>query len=164
MDLSKKWEKRSNNEYAFLENDLMRGVLNFKWSGLQNMATAVIDDKTYEIKRKGFWKNKIQIENNNGRVVLEVDVEKWYSSDWIITYEDRKYRLEVRNNPLAEYVIFEGEQEIISYGLHTEKNQIVTKIKTQREVPALFDFLLFYLFISVSTENGADATFISMIA
>ncbi|KOY85780.1 hypothetical protein AD998_06080 [bacterium 336/3] len=164
MELSKKWEKLKNNEYVFRVNDLTKGILTLEWSGLQNIANAVINNEIYVIRRKGFWKNKIQIENNNGRVVLEVDVEKWYSNDWIVDYEGRKYRLEIRNNPLAEYVIFEGEQELIAYGLHTQNNQISTKITTQREVPILFDFLLFYLFHSISTESGADTTFLTMIA
>jgi hypothetical protein len=164
MELSKKWEKLKNNEYVFRVNDLTKGILTLEWSGLQNIANAVINNEIYVIRRKGFWKNKIQIENNNGRVVLEVDVEKWYSNDWIVDYEGRKYRLEIRNNPLSEYVIFEGEQELIAYGLHTQNNQISTKITTQREVPILFDFLLFYLFHSISTESGADTTFLTMIA
>ncbi|MCU0438065.1 MAG: hypothetical protein MUC49_09110 [Raineya sp.] len=164
MEISKKWEKLKNNEYAFLENDVVKGVLTLEWSGLQNTATAIIHDETYKIKRKGFWKNKIQIENKNERVVLEVEVEKWYSNDWIITHEGRKYRLEIRNNSLSEYVIFEGDQEIISYGLHTNKTQIATRIKAQSKSPILFDFLLFYMFHSVSAENGADTVFLTMIA
>jgi hypothetical protein len=69
--------------------------------------------------------------------------------------------LKIRNNPLAEFVIFDGESELVSYGLGTNLGKVLVKINTApNQTDYLLDYLLWYSFLPIAQENiGENFTF-----
>lgn len=165
--LEKKWQKVSDTKYEFWVQNQVNGSLEIDFSAWSQKAIFNTPEGTFYLKTKGFWQNKIQIEDKNAVVVLEVLSEKWYANHWIILVDNRKYRLNIRNNPLAEYVIASDKQELIAYGLDAKSGEkIATKITHSVEpknIHFLFDYLLWYLFMPIAQENGADTFLLLML-
>ena len=58
---------------------------------------------------------------------------------------------------MAEYVIFDAKNEILSYGLDTQNGKASVRINSNsEESELLFDFLLWYLFLPIANENMGD--------
>ena len=107
-----------------------------------------LNEENFFIKKAGFWRNNIEIENGNGAIVLGMHYKKWYSNEWIIHFENQTYQLKVRNKPLSEYVLCKDGQEIPAYSLDT-----IRIANHKNDIPALFDFLLWYLSEPITKEN-----------
>lgn len=158
MKTEKKWEKTQEMEYEFFINEEKKGTISINFASSSQKAIASWENKTFQIERIGFWKNSIQIVNANKQVILQVEPEKWYSNNWSIDFEGEKYRLIVRNNPLVEFTILKNNQEQITYSLCSDSATVYTKITDHSHTPIIFDFLLWYIFLPISQENG-DSTF-----
>ena len=90
--------------------------------------------------------------------------EKWYVNNWVVEYRGKNYKLSVRNNPLAEYMITEGEKLILAYGLQAQDGKVQVKITGVHSPDNyLFDFLLWYLFAPVAIENIGDHMSFSLL-
>lgn len=154
--MTKKWNTVGERQYTFSVEGKDVGSMKIDLNTLATIATAKIGDKDYTIKRTGFWKSSIVITNNNHQSILKVYSEKWFSKAYTIEYNGRKYKLLMRNNPLAEWVILQNSQEVLAYGINADKNITdVRIISTKNSSDYLFDFLLWYLFVPVVTEDGA---------
>jgi hypothetical protein len=82
----------------------------------------------------------------------------------VIEYGGIQYKLSVRNNPLAEYVITEGNKEILAYGLQPDKGKVQVKITgTAGQADFIFDFLLWFLFAPIAIENIGDNPTFSLL-
>jgi hypothetical protein len=93
----------------------------------------------------------------NGDVVLTAYPPKWYANRWVLEFEGNSYTLEVRNNPLAEWAILKENATVLAYGLSTENGKAITKITASNtHVSPLFDFLLWYLFLPIISDNMND--------
>ncbi len=164
--LDKKWQKVSDTKYELWIQNQMVGSLQLDFSNWSRKATVHTPKGTFYLNLKGFWQNKIQIEDKNGLVVLEMFAEKWYANYWTVLVGTEKYKLTVRNNPLSEYVISKDGQELIGYGLDAQSGEKVATRITHSVEPThihfLFDYLLWYLFLPIAHENGAD-TFLLLI-
>lgn len=156
------WKKTAEGNYAFYKQDQKIGNLSIQTNLFEKRATFDIDNQQFNVKHTGFWKNNIEISNANDQVVLKTYAEKWYSNSVIIAFEDRKLKLNIRNNPLAEYAILEGDKEILTYGLSVNDGKVTTKIQTSLQNKSyLLDFFLWYLFFPIALENmGDDLTFL----
>ncbi len=134
-------------------------------SSPERKAICDIDNNIFVIKRTGFWKNSIEIVNQAGDTIARVYPEKWYANSWTLELHEKMYKLIVRNNPLAEYVIFDNTVEIAAYGLATEDGNVIVRITTKEESSDfLFDYLLWYLFVPIATENMGDSfTFMMLL-
>ena len=160
----KNWKKIGEGNYALLKEESKLGSLCIQTNLFERKATIAINNQTYNLKHTGFWKNNIEITDANGNVVLKTHTPKWYANTTIIEFEGKQLQLLIRNNPLAEYAILEGEKEILAYRLDIQEGKAVTRIQTDiHNKSYLLDFYLWYLFVPVAQENmGEDLTFLLM--
>lgn len=165
--LRKEWKKVSELQYELWIENKKAGSLQIEYSAMSQKATLHTPQGTFYLKTKGFWQSKTQIEDKNGIIVLEVFAEKWYANYWTIRVGERKFKLLLRNNPLAEYAIFENNKELIAYGLDAKSSEkVATKITHSVElthIHFLFDYLLWYFFMPIALENGADTFLLLML-
>lgn len=155
------WVKQDDFTYHFIQNGQKAGEMKINITSLHTTANCFVNDSSFEIKRKGFWKTVVEITNEQGDVTLTAAPEKWYVSSYLAAYGNRKLKLTVRNNPLAEFVLIENEKEILAYGLNTENKKLVVKISEAENCDTLLHYLLWYLFVPVANENfGNDYSFL----
>lgn len=166
MKTLKKWVKIDNSIFTLWDNDQKIGTMKMDFGGFQRKATASFQDQEIVIKTTGFWKSNLEIIASSGQIIAKVYSEKWYSSSYILEYDNKKYKLIVRNNPLAEWVLQEDYKNLLSYGLSTHDGKSSVKITTEYEKSNyIFDFILWYLFVSIATEqSGEDSTFLLLVS
>lgn len=165
MTQAKNWQKVSENVYAFSENGAEIGTLERLYSG-KVKAVFTIGSQKFTLEKTGFWGSTMNIVAENGQVVLTAYPPKWYANTWTLEFEGKQYALVVRNNPLAEWAIMEENATVLAYGVSTENGKAITKITAQdTNSSPLFDFLLWYLFSPIITENvGDNLLFLLMVA
>jgi hypothetical protein len=163
---NKEWKSTSQTQSILYINDEKIGEFNRIYSSCKMIATFSINNNNYTIKNSGFWKNKIDIFDENDNLVLKMYAKNWYSNCFIVEFEGREFNLKIRNKPMAGYVIFDKDkEELISYNLDMHNRQIVTRIETNYALnKVIFDFLIWLLFSPIAKENNAnDAVFISLM-
>jgi hypothetical protein len=162
--MNKLWNKNQDNGFSFFIDNIEIGVMTFKFSNLNKNAFFHIGGKHFSISNKGFWNSILFITDISENVIAKLHAEKWYANQWLLEYEGKYYKLSVRNNPLAEYIITEGEKLILSYGLHTSDGKVQVKITgMNKSDDFIFDFLLWYLFAPVAVESMGDNLTFSLL-
>jgi hypothetical protein len=165
--MERKWDKIDETHYAFSVDQQGIGTLQFFPDSTGGKALVQMGEQSYQIKRTGFWKNALELTDPEGQCILKVYAEKWYANSYVFYYQQEKYKLKIRNNPLSEWVILKGEKEWIAYGLHAEGQgeKILSKITSAPENQTfLFDFLLWYLFVPIAAESmGDQLTFLLLL-
>jgi len=158
------WKKTAVGKYTFYKQEQKIGQLEIQTNLFERKAMIDLGNQKYTMKHTGFWKNNIEIIDAQNHVVLKTYAEKWYASSSIIAFEGKQLKLIIRNNPLAEYVIVEGDQEILAYGLDVKEGKAVARIQTAMHNQSyLLDCYLWYLFAPVAQENlGDDFTLLLM--
>jgi len=166
ITMTKKWEKVAKNNYAFFKDDNKIGEIKLKPNTLQSQAICQIEGEEFIIKRTGFWKTTIEIFNAEREAVAKTYNEKWFANSSIFEYGEKKYKLMLHNNPNAEWVIKDGENTLLAYGLQKDKNQPCVKITGDvAQDNVLFDFLLWYLFLPIANQNmGDDMMFLLLVS
>jgi hypothetical protein len=166
--MTKKWVRKDGNFFEFSVNDQETGSLQINTSSMKQRAVAKIKGHEFIIQRTGFWKNKIEITDENGNTVARVFNEKWYSRSSILEYKSTTFNLLLRNNPLAEWVVLDGAQEVMSYKLLSQKGADMKNIQladARQNPDYLLDHLLWYLFVPIAHEySNGDSSFIAIIA
>jgi len=158
MELDKKWIKNEELKYSFEVAGKVIGNLTISYANFERKAFFEIEDKKYTLKYNGFWSSSITILDDNENEVLRLYTEKWYANSSILEYKEQKFRLKIRNNPLAEYVIFdENQKELLAYGLKVENHQCKVAIHSSGNTDYLLDFLLWYSFLPIAQENMGDS-------
>jgi hypothetical protein len=155
--MNKHWKKNNGTSFTFFADDYGVGEMNFIANPVNKTATFNIGQDHYSIKQRGFWNSNLSVIDTNEAEILKMYTEKWYANNWVVEYDNIKYKLSVRNNPLAEYVITEGNKEILAYGLQPDNGKVQVKITAspgQRDF--IFDFLLWHLFAPVALENAGE--------
>lgn len=161
----KQWIKTQNGVYEFRVNEQPIGTMNIAQATLERKAIVQLQNQSFTIKRTGFWKSSISITDQQEVAVAEIYPTKWYANSYTMDYNGKKYALSARNNPLAEWVISEGEIELIAYGLQAMDGKTFVKITGSETNDYLFDALLWYLFLPIAMENGGDhLVFIMLLA
>ena len=155
--MKKHWTKIAEFNYTFLVDETEAGKMEIHYNTIASKVVCTINGSAFEIKRIGFWKANIEITDSNGAVVLKTYPEKWYANTSVIEFENRKYKLIIRNNPLAEYAVTENDKDVLAYGLSSENKELRVRISSSDNIDYLFDFLLWYLFLPVANENFDDA-------
>ncbi len=161
----KTWKKANGNHYTFYKLEEKIGAMTIEMSVFEKKASFLIGEEQFTVKHVGFWKSNIEIEDAKGNVVLKTYNEKWYANTSIVEFDNRKLKLIIRNNPLAEYAIVDGDKEILAYGLDTNEGKAITRIQTSiHNKTYLLDFLLWYLFVPIAHENmGENITFTMLL-
>ncbi|RCR70989.1 hypothetical protein [Larkinella punicea] len=156
--MEKKWHKINEGIYTFFVGNEKKGSLSMNTAG--GKATATVGSKQFTIKRTGFWQSSLEISDGDERRVARAYPETWYGNSMVFEYEGRTYQLKIKNNPLAEWSILAGKQAVLSYGLAVDQGKTVVTIRSQPEnSDYLPDFLLWYLFEPIATENTTDPDF-----
>lgn len=157
--MKKNWIKIGEGIYVFEVEGKEAGKIEISHKNASAAAIS-LGRKQYFISRTGFWKNRIEIRDENRQIILKTYPKKWYSNASILEYNNQKYSLVLRNTPLAEYAITYKDKDILAYGLDSTKGNISTKITTtDPRSEILFDFLLWHLFVPISEGSvGEDVT------
>lgn len=154
--MKKEWVKNTDSQYSFFVEEKKMGNMDFHLNSLSSKAVCTFSEQELKIKRTSFWKSTIEITDSQDAILLKTYPEKWYGNTSVIEYDNKKYKLVVRNNPLAEYAITENGEERLAYGLATTDKKLSVRITTHEKAPLVFDFLLWYLFLPVANENMGD--------
>ena len=155
MENSKKWIKTNELSYAFEVDGKPIGTLEISYTNFDRKALFLIHNQKFTLKYNGFWKSNFEIKDENDTVILKSFTEKWYANSTILEYKGIQFKLKIRNNPLAEYVIFEDDKEILAYGLTTNSGKAIVRINSNTS-DFLFDYLLWYVFVPIAQENMGD--------
>ena len=156
MENLKKWTAIDQMNYSFTVNDERIGILEIIYSNFDRIAIFKIADSTFTLKYNGFWKSNFEIKDDTDTVILKSYTEKCYANSTILDYKGKKLKLKIRNNPLAEYVVFDGEKEILAYGLDTRNGRAIVRINSDANSDYLLDYLLWYIFLPIAQENMGD--------
>ncbi|CAN5748463.1 hypothetical protein BH10BAC3_BH10BAC3_40940 [soil metagenome] len=106
----------------------------------------------------------MEVCSKDGRIIAKVYDEKWYANSSILEYNGRRYQLMVRNNPLAEWAIRENDHDLLAYRIYAGNGKVGVKItSSNNNQDYLLDFLLWYLFVPIATENPGDNFFFFMM-
>jgi len=161
METTKVWQKVTEKKYIFSVEAKRIGTLEISNSKWNPSALLDVDGQLFTIEQSGFWKNKLQLVDYKGNLILKMVPKNWFSSTAVVVYQNEYLQLKVRNNPLAEVLLIKNETELLSYGLKIFEGKIVTQIKSVEENnDYLLDFLLWFLFRTVAHENfGEDLVF-----
>lgn len=135
----------------------MKGSLRIDVATLESRATFQLGPKAYTIRRTGFWRDKLEITDEAGAIILKVYSKNWYGNRSILEYDNKTYELFIHNNPLAEWVIADEDTLLLAYGLDAETGQLGVKITIPDEQMAqnwLLHALLWYLFVPIASEDA----------
>lgn len=163
--MNKQWNKTGEGRYNFLVNGHVVGALSIAHKTMDRRAVATLGDNTYTIRHNGFWKNGLEIIDQNGKQLATAQPSNWFSSTMALEYRGKKYNLKVRNNPLAEWVVTDNGLDVLAYGLDTSQEKPGVRITSAGEqTDYLLDFLLWYCFVPIAMENTTDDMFLLLVA
>lgn len=162
--MTKGWTKTGDSSYAFSVDGHEVGRMSISVNSLDRRADLTIGQDTFMIRQTGFWKSTTELTNQQGVCLIKAYQEKWYANSSILEFDGKQYKLVVRNNPLAEWAILDGEKELLAYGLTTENGKVSIRITSAETTTSyLPDFLLWYLFVPIATENLGDSFLFLML-
>lgn len=167
--MTKKWEKINEELYNLIIDDVEIGELKLNRNTNNSQAEISMLGKKFKIYKTGFWKSNLEISDNEENIISKIYGEKWYGSTYIIELYDIKLKLIVRNNPLAEWAIFDGDELVLAYGLDASKGTVGLKVtqsennKINEENDYILDFILWYLFIPIAAESSSDDLLLSIL-
>lgn len=155
--MEKKWSKTAEGAYTFEVDGAEAGTLHIKWNSLNQQATAEMEGSTFHINKVGFWKNTVEITDKNDMPVAKVYPEKWFANSSILEYKGYKYKVLLRNNPMAEYAITRDNEDVLAYGLFAEKGKTYVRISGEAgDSEPMLHALLWYLFAPIVHESMGD--------
>lgn len=154
--MKKTWKKIGESQYQLYDESAAMGSLTLQLYSASGKAVATLGTDTYEIATSGFWKSTLIIKDSSQNEILKVRPAKWYGTRYDVLHENKRYRLEIQNNPLASWMLLDQNEVICSYGLETADGKVAIKISGSENVPLLFHHLLWYLFLPIATEQTGD--------
>ena len=157
--MTKKWTKSELTKYFFSIDNIEIGTLEIFSNTLDGKAIAKIGDNEFIIKRTGFWKSAIEITDQSDAIIAKVYAEKWYAHTLNLDFKTTKYKVSIRNNPLAEWAIIEGNKDLLVYGLNIENSNGMVNVKigsAEDNNDYILDYLLWYLFVPMAEEEMGD--------
>lgn len=156
------WTKKEAQLFELTANDQVIGTLGFNKNF--TVATAQFGKEKITLRRSGFFKTNFELVSSEGNIIGYSKPKKWYSSTTILNYHERVYEIKIRNNPLCEFALYAGNEQLAAYSLTHEKGKAAVKINTVTE-ELIFQFILWYLFYPVAIENGgSELLFITIAA
>lgn len=133
------------------------GRMTIDYSSTEQTADCSLEDQQFLIRRTGFWKSGVEIEDTGSRkIIVSVHPKKWYSNRLEVVAFGQRLELKVWNNPLAEWVLEREGKPVLAYGLSTDGTVGVRITVSETNVHPYYHFLLWYLFFPVAHENGGD--------
>ena len=149
--MEKQWMKGSNHkEHTFWVDGKKIGNMNIIFSQISHRAICTIGENEFEVKRVGYWKSNFGMTYHNKNHILTAITDERYGNTFNIEFENKEYKLIIRNNPWIEYVITENVQDILIYALKSENGKPKTMIYSSDKSNYYFDFLLWFLFLPIA--------------
>lgn len=163
--MEKYWKKMDTGQYALWLNNREIATMHTQTSGFKRITTITANGHTYQLKPTGWWKSNTEVRDENGLLVAEIKPETWYGSSYLFNYNNNHYKLQVRNNPMSEWVLHENNQEVLAYGLKTKNGKACVGISGPGSNNSLLpEVLLWYLFQPIATENiGQDDMLMTLL-
>ncbi len=149
----KEWKKNTHDDYTLWDDGKKIGDMVIKYWQTSHKAICTIDGRVLNLKRAGHWKSTIGMFDSKDNTIIAAYPDKLYGNTYNIEYENKEYKLIIRNNPLMEYVIFENGVEILIYGLVSENEGLRLIISTSNKSNYFFDFLLWFMFLPFASAN-----------
>lgn len=155
--MTKQWTNAGEGKYVFTLDGNQIGQMQIEPASADSRASCQIGDDHFTIKRTGFWKSTVEVLKNDGNLVAKTYHEKWYANSSVLEYENQKYNLTLHNNPLAEWAIVDEGKTLLAYGLNAANGKTSVRISGEADQShLLLDFLLWYLFVPIASENMGD--------
>jgi hypothetical protein len=155
--MEKTWHKTGEGSYTLLVDGQEMGQLAMKANGSSGKAVGKLSGREFTIQRTGFWKTGLEIAATTGPLIARTYQEKWYAKAAVLDYQNKKYQLVMRNNPLAEWAILDQKKVVLAYGLTADNGRVAARITTSdHQTDYLLDFILWYLFVPLASEDGGD--------
>lgn len=151
--MNKRWILNTHDNYTLWDDEKEIGDMVIKYSQTTHRAICTIDGRVLDMKRVGTFKSSIGIYDSNMRTIIAAYPDKWFGNTFNIEFENKKYKLIIRNNPLMEYAIVENDKDILVYGLTTENGALKFRISTYNNYSYFFDFLLWFMFFPIAITN-----------
>lgn len=156
--VTKIWKKTGVSSYSFFVNNEEVGKMQKELNSSTSKATFSFENRELTIKRTRFWKSSLEVFDASGQIIAKTYSAKWYKNALVLEYNNTKFNLVARNNPLAEWAIVEDGKDILSYGICTVEGKVSIKIDSKtNNKDYFFDFLLWYLFYPIALENCGDS-------
>ncbi len=148
------WTKISENHFHLSQRETVVASMTRQ----QDYFECRIGGRLRYLRRKGFWGNQLQLTDEQGQVLAWLKPASLTGASYRFRLCGREYRLVVRNNPLAEYVIREDGRDLVAYGLKTGNGRVAAVITDhRREKLYELDLLLWCLFHPVAQAETGDA-------
>ena len=152
--MEKYWKKIEKTKYSFLDKE--QEITSFQINPKTNEAIINYKNTLFTLKKRGFWKKNIKITTNeNQEIILNAYNKNWYSSAYVLEFQENIWKVIVRNNPLAELAIIDNHKNtILAYGLKTDnKGKIIITIKPENnDVNVFLHIFLYYLILPMSKD------------
>lgn len=164
--MTKNWTKTGKTTYSFSADSTLIGTIELSLNSMDSEAHIKMGKDDFKIKRTGFWKTQIEMTDKSNAVIARIYAEKWFASAYILEFDNVIYKLVLRNNPLAEWAIIRDNTDLLAYGLHLENSEgpVHARITgSGRGLSFLLDFLLWYLFVPIGSEQLGDHISLSIL-
>jgi hypothetical protein len=160
------WKKLSDSGFALYQEGKQMGQMMIDYASAQQTADCSWEDQRFLIRRTGFWKSGVEMEDaGSKKIVVSVHPKKWYSNRLEVAAFGQHLELKVWNNPLAEWVLEREGKPVLAYGLSTDGIVGVRITAAETNVHPYYHFLLWYLFFPVAQENcGDNASFFLLLS
>ena len=152
MENNRRWEKINDKIYNLFINDEKIGEMTIDFKTLDTIfKTSTAEFKT---QRSGFWKSNIEVYDKDGKTIAKTSTDKWYSHFSTLKYFEKKFRFEVRNNPMVEFAILDENETVLAYALSLENKQICINITSSvNNNDPVLDYLIWQSFHHIANEN-----------
>lgn len=152
------WKKLSDFSFALYQDQKQVGQMTIDYASTQQIADCEWKDKRFTIRRTGFWKSGVEMEDASSKsILLKAGPKKWYSNRLEVAAFGEQLELKVWNNPLAEWSLEREGKTVLAYALSTDGGSTRVRMRvSETEVHPFFHFFLWYLFYPVARENGGD--------
>jgi hypothetical protein len=162
--LPMRWETisaSSNNEvYQLHHKD--KKLLTFTVHPFSNTARVECEDekRVFLIRKEGFLRNKTVLRNEYGIKIGELGSDK--NKEQFIEVNKERFYYSIRNNPLAELIIYKEskDQPLLVCGLNVDQGNTFVHFKKEKghhlSYSGLLMALCWYMFLPVAKENVAQ--------
>lgn len=151
------WKRLSDFRFALYQDGEQKGQMTIDYASAQQTADCSWEEQRFIIRRTGFWKSGVEIEDTTSKeILLKAGPKKWYSNRLEVVAFGQHLELKVWNNPLAEWALERDGKPVLAYGLSTDGVVGVRITVGEANVPPHYHFLLWYLFYPVAQENSGD--------
>lgn len=147
--------KSTLQEYHLMENDECKVVM--KYNPLHHSAriNCANQQRLFFIESTGSLTGKYIFKNEYGMEIGNMSQDKWFGKDGSVIIESKKYTYCIKNNPLAEFTIYESisQQPLVSCGLDIDTGIPLSAYNTDINNKCLLLGLCWYLFLPAAKEN-----------